>query len=217
MDPLHFCIAMCPLAVYLLLMGGINLSGRPFLTTGARDTAALGVAIAGFVAAGPMELFLPSAAAARFGAFVWLLLLSFYGLCLTLVVLLHRPRLVIYNVTVDQLRPALAGVVAELDKEARWAGDCLVLPNLGVQLNLEPMAMLRNAQLVAAGPRQSYVGWRQLELALSKALRSTERATNPYGFILVICGLVIVGAITSWIALDREGLAQSLAEMLRQG
>jgi hypothetical protein len=217
MDPLHFCIAMGPLAVYLLLVGLINLSGRPFITSGARDTAALGVAISGFIVAGPMELFLPNAAATRFGAFVWLLLLAFYGLCLTLLVLLHRPRLIIYNVSADQLRPALAGVVAELDKEARWAGDCLVLPNLGVQLHVEPLAMLRNAQLVAAGPRQSFVGWRQLELALAKALRTSEWSPNPYGFVLIFAGLLIAGAITSWIALDRQGLAQSLAEMLRQG
>jgi hypothetical protein len=148
---------------------------------------------------------------------VWLLLLAFYGLCLSLVVLLHRPRLVIYNVSAEQLRPALAGVVAELDKEARWAGDCLVLPNLGVQLHVEPLALLRTAQLVAAGPRQSYLGWRHLELALAAALRGTQRAPNPYGFLLVTAGLALVGAITSWIALDRQGLAQSLAEMLRQG
>ncbi len=63
----------------------------------ARDVAALGMAIAGFIVAGPMELFLPAAATNRFGAYVWLLLLAFYGLCLTLVVLLMRPRLVIYN------------------------------------------------------------------------------------------------------------------------
>jgi hypothetical protein len=217
MDPLHFCIALGPLAVYLFLLGVINLWGRPFLTTGARDSAAVGIAIAGFVAAGPMELFLPAAAATRFGGFVWLMLLAFYGLCLTLLVLLHRPRLVIYNVSAEQLRPALAEAVAELDKEARWAGDCLVLPNLGVQLHVDPLSVLRNAQLVAAGPRQSYVGWRQLELALAKSLRSSERATNPSGFLLVFAGLLIAGAITSWIALDRQGVAQSLAEMLRLG
>ena len=109
-DPLHVCIALGPLAVYLFLLGLINLSRRPFLTTGARDAAALGVGISGFVVVGPMELFLPGAAANRFGGYVWLLLLAFYALCLTLWVLLLRPRLVIYNATAEQLRPVLAGV-----------------------------------------------------------------------------------------------------------
>ena len=89
-DALHVSIALGPLAVYLLLVGIINLSRRPFLTTGARDVAAIGVAISGFIAAGPMELFLPEAAADRFGPYVWLLLLAFYGLCLTLLVLMMR-------------------------------------------------------------------------------------------------------------------------------
>jgi len=45
MDPLHFFIGAAPVAVYLFLVGLVNLSRRPFLTTGARDTAALGIGI----------------------------------------------------------------------------------------------------------------------------------------------------------------------------
>ena len=58
-DALHLSIALGPLAVYLLLLGFVNLSTRPFVTTGARDVGALGLAIAGLIVAGPMELFLP--------------------------------------------------------------------------------------------------------------------------------------------------------------
>ena len=216
MDPLHFCIALGPVAVYLLLLGAINLSRRPFVTTGARDLAALGVAVCGFVVAGPMELFLPEAAARRFGPFVWLLLLAFYGLCLTLWVLLMRPRLVIYNISVDQLRPILASVVVEVDKEARWAGDSLVLPQLGVQLHIESFVTLRNVQLVSAGPRQSYVGWRRLEVALRQAFRGTRAAPNPYGFFLVSFGVIIASMITIWMVSDQAGLAQALGEMFRR-
>ena len=57
MDSLHFCIAVIPLAVYLLMMGLLNLRRRPFVTTGARDAATLGIGVVGFVIAGPMELF----------------------------------------------------------------------------------------------------------------------------------------------------------------
>jgi hypothetical protein len=214
-DPLHVCIALGPLAVYLLLLGVINLSRRPFLTTGARDIAALGVAVSGFVVAGPMELFLPEAAANRFGGYVWVLLLAFYGLCLTLWVLLLRPRLVIYNATAEQLRPILAGVVAELDKEARWAGESLVLPQLGVQLHVEPFGGMRNAQLVAAGPEQSYAGWRRLELALAESLRRTKAAPNPYGFLFVFIGLVMATLVTAGMVQDTDSVAQTLREMLR--
>ena len=43
MDPLNLCIALGPLAVYLLLLGLIGLSSRPFLTSGFRDGATLAI------------------------------------------------------------------------------------------------------------------------------------------------------------------------------
>src|SRR5688572_14542424 len=99
LDPLHATIALAPAAVYLLLIGMLNLSSRPFVTTGLRDSAALGVALMGFVIVGPMELFLPERLLARLPMpwLVWPILIAFYLLCLTLLVLLQRPRLVVYN------------------------------------------------------------------------------------------------------------------------
>jgi hypothetical protein len=175
----------------------------------------LGVAISGFVVAGPMELFLPEAAANRFGGYVWVLLLAFYALCLTLWVLLLRPRLVVYNATAEQLRPILAGVVAELDKEARWAGESLVLPQLGVQLHIEPFGGARNAQLMAAGPQQSYAGWRRMELTLANALRKTKTPPNPRGFVFLFTGVLMACFATFGMVHDTESVAQALREMLR--
>ncbi len=216
MDPLHFCIAVGPLAIYLLVLGIINLSRRPFVTSGGRDTAALGVAVGGFALAGPIELFLPDLAAQRFGPWVWLLLLMLYGLCLTLVVLLVRPRLVVYNTTVDQLRPILATVASELDKDARWAGECLVIPKLGIQLNVEAFSVLRNVQIVSAGPRQNYHGWQYLENELSKALRRINNVPNVSGFLFISCGVVIFSIATLWMLTDQQAVAQALNEILRR-
>jgi hypothetical protein len=215
-DALHLSIALGPLAVYLLLVGMINLSTRPFLTTGARDVAAIGVAISGFIAAGPMELFLPEAAADRFGPFVWLLLLAFYGLCLTLLVLMMRPRLVIYNANSEQLHSILSEVIHELGAEARWAGDSLVVPQLGVQLHVEPFGAMRNAQLVSAGPRQSYTGWRRLELALSSKLKATTVARNPHGYALIAIGVLLIGMITYSTMSDPTTIVQGLDDLLRR-
>lgn len=215
MDPLHLSIALGPLAAYFLLLGMLNLSRRPFLTTGARDAAALGLAIMGLAVAGPMELFLPVAAAERFGGLVWVLLLAFYALCLTLVVLLMRPRLVIYNISTDQLRPILADIVAELDPDARWAGDSLSLPKLGVQLHVEAFLPMRNIQLISASSKQSYSGWRQLEAALAGKLRETRGGMNRYGLSLLFFGLVLVSLITFRVVNDTQAVAQALIEMLR--
>ena len=216
MDALHLSIALGPLSVYLMLLGAINLSKRPFMTTGARDAAALGVAIAGFVAAGPMELFLPQRADLRFGSMVWLLLLAFYVLSLLLTVLLMRPRLVIYNITTEQLRPLLAEVVQQLDTQSRWAGESLVLPQLGVQLHLESFGPLRSAQLVSTGPQQSHNGWRALEIALSEKLQSVNGSPNPYGFSLLGFGILIICLVTYWTVSDPQNVNQALNEMLRR-
>ena len=45
LDPLHVIIALGPLAAYFVLLGLLNLSRRPLVTTGARDVAALEVAL----------------------------------------------------------------------------------------------------------------------------------------------------------------------------
>lgn len=217
-NPVHFFVALGPLAVYLLLVGMVNLSSRPFVTTGARDSAALGVGIGGFVIIGPVYLLLPSATMFSLGAFfVWTLLLALYALTLTLIVLVMRPRLVIYNLEADRVRPLLANLVSQLDDQARWAGGCLALPTLGIQLHVESVASMRNVQLVAVGADQSYEGWQRLHEALAGALRDTQGARNPVGFSLVFCGLIAIGLVTFWFAQDPETVAQTVQEMFRLG
>ena len=151
-DPLHLSIALGPLAVYLLLIGLINISRRPLLTTGTRDVTALAIAVGGFIIIGPMELFLPERAAAQFGGFVWLMLLAIYALFILLVVLILRPRLVIYNISLNELQPVLQCVATKIDCQAAWFGETLVLPSLGIQFYLDPNRALRNVQLISSGP-----------------------------------------------------------------
>ncbi len=215
MDPLHLCIALSPLSVYLLLLGVINLSKRPLVTNGARDAAALGIGLSGFIIVGPMELFVPEATMLRLGVFVWALLIAFYGMCLTLFVLLMRPRLVIYNIRPDQVRPMLAELVTELDRESRWAGECLIIPNLGVQLHVEASNSMRNVQLISAGVHQSYEGWSRLEKTLKTSLRQVHSVRNPYGFSLVFFSLLMISIATFFLVQDAETVAHSLKEMLR--
>lgn len=215
MDPLRLCLALGPVAVYLLLLGAINLSRRPFLVSGTRDAAALGLALSGFVIVGPIELFFPDAAALHFQAFVWLLLLALYALCLVLVLLLLRPRLIVYNISADQLRAVLADLVTELDSQARWAGDSLVLPGLGVQLHLDSLPAMRNVSLISAGANQNHLGWRRLETALARALSQVSVTRNPRGAGLICAGMLIVAVLILVIARDPQAVARALFDMLR--
>jgi uncharacterized membrane protein len=215
MDAFRLCLALGPLAIYLLLIGAMNMSRRPFLVSGSRDAAALGLAVSGLVIVGPVELFFPVNASLRFGAFVWVLLVALYALCLVLVLLLLRPRLVIYNISRDELRPILTDLVAGLDSETRWAGDSLALPHLGVQLHVDGVAAMRNVSLTAIGPRQNYQGWRRLELALGAALSQVEVPRNAHAFgLLTAGGLLMLGVILA-IAQDPQSVAQSLFDVLR--
>jgi hypothetical protein len=217
MNVFHLCLALGPVAVYLLLLGMINLSRRPFLVSGTRDAAALGLALSGLVIVGPLAMLFPQGAATRLGHFgiewVWVLMLALYGLCLVLVLLTLRPRLVIYNIAADQLRPILAELVERLDPEARWAGDGLLLPALGVQLHLEGLAWIRNVSLVSAGPNQDYAGWRRLEAELTVALRQVEVRRNPGGLIPLGAGLCIACMLAGFIVRDPQAVARTLYDL----
>ena len=215
MDPLHFTIIAAPLGVYFLLIGLIGLKNRPFVTTGSRDAAALAIGLSGLMIAGPMELFFPESAAGRFGSFVWLLLIAFYGLCVSMLVLLMRPRIVVYNLSPERLRPILASVAMRLDPKARWAGDSLLLPSMEVQLNLEGNPWLSNSQLVSIGSKQKFDGWRMIEKELREQLTQIKSETIVFGggFIALAVGLAV--AATLWILAQPDSVREALADMLR--
>lgn len=213
--PLAMGVALGPLAIYLLAIGTINLARRPVVVSGTRDTAALGLAALGVVMIGPAELLVPLTASIRLGGFVWVLLVCVYMLGLVLVLLMLRPRLVIYNISIEELRPVLAEVVRDLDPEARWAQDSLALPRLGVQLHLEALALWRNVSLVSSGPLQNPQGWRRLELALAAALARLEVPRNLRAVGLVSAGLMILAVLVLTVSRDPQAVAQMVFDALR--
>lgn len=215
MDSFRLCLAFGPVAIYLLLMGAINLTRRPFLVTGGREIAALAVAVLGLVIVGPIELFFPTSAAVRFGVYIWVLLLTLYALVVVLLLLTLRPRITVYNISLDELRPILADLVTQLDTDARWAGDSLMLPTLKVQLYLDPTVGMRNVSLIALGPEQDAAGWRRLEQGLIQALAGFEVPRNPRGYSFVVAGVITVALLTLAIARAPEAVTQSMAELLR--
>lgn len=215
MQSFSFCLALGPLAAYLLVLGLMNLSRRPWVVAGSRETAALALGLAGFAIIGPMQLFMPEPAAARFGSLVWGLLVGFYALMVLLAILLARPRVVIFNIKLSQLRPILSELALRLDNQARWAGDNLALPQLRVQLHTEEFAALRNVSLVASGDEQSFSGWHRLEDALRAELRELTVSRNPPGLTLVLCSLIMLAAMLHKTLENPQALAQGLIQLLR--
>jgi hypothetical protein len=213
MDPLRVAIALGPLGLYFLLLGAVNLSRRPWLTTGTRDTAALALGISGLMLVGPLELLMPPMLRShpQWGWMVWI---GFYGILMTGWAVLQLPRLTIYNLPVDDLAPILSEVAKELDPDARWAGDSLLLPQLGVHLHVEHFGSLRNTSLVSTGERQSLRGWSELEAALGKALSGRRAPINPLGVPLVTAA-VAMSAVAIWTWLDDpQAVTRAFRELL---
>ena len=215
MDPFRLSLAVGPLAVYLAVLGVINLARRPLITTGARDSTALAIAVSGLITIGPIELFMPQAAAIQFGVYVWVLLAAFYVLVATLWILTQRPRLVVYNISVEEFRPIVAEAVGRLDAEARWAGNAVMLPNQHIEFHIESFAMMRNVTLTAGGEVPSYQGWRNLETALAMGLRDLEVRPNAQGAGMVLLGLMLAAGVLWRVAAEAQQVAEAFRDMLR--
>jgi hypothetical protein len=213
-DPLRLTIALVPVAAYLFVLGFINLRPRPFLTTGGSDLAALGVALSGLVFVGPLELLRPEAATAEFGGYIWLILLAFYWLWVLLVVLIARPRLVVYNVSAEELHSVLAEAAPRLDPDSRWAGNSLNMPHLGVQLHLESFDMMRNVSLASSGSHQNLDGWRRLARELSAALKPIRVKPNPRGLGLLVAATLMMAACLTSIVRNPVDVASALHEVV---
>ncbi len=218
MEPFHQCLALGPVAIYFLLLGVINLSRRPLVVSGGRDAAALALAVSGMVFVGPMSRLFPDSVAARFGPagtrYVWLMLIALFALGLVFTLLNLRPRLVVYNIATDQLRPILAELAQRMDANARWAGDSLFLPGLGAQLHLDGGGWTRNVSLVSSGPKQDYQGWSRLEAELAAALRPVETSWNLGGLLLLGAGNVLVVWLAWAIINDPQAIARTVFELL---
>jgi hypothetical protein len=212
-DPFRLAIACVPVAAYALVLGMINLRRRPFLTFGGCDLAALGVALSGLVFVGPLELFRPEAATRSFGNYIWLFLVLFYWLWLALLVLLARPRLVIYNISAEELHPILAEAAGRIDSQARWAGNNLSMPSIGVQLHLDSLDIMRNVSLVASGGRQNLDGWRRLARELGQSLKSMRVKANPRAVGLLAVSVTLLAVCVTHLLMHPAELVQAMNEV----
>jgi hypothetical protein len=212
-DPLRLAIALVPVAAYVLLLALVNAGRRPFLTSGGCDLTALGIALSGLMLVGPMELLRPQGATREFGNYIWLVLLMFYWLWLLLFVLLSRPRLVIYNMSAEELHAVLAEAASRIDSSARWAGNQLTLPTLGVQLHLDSLDIMRNVSLVSSGGRQNIDGWRRLARELRQSVANVHVKPNPRAIGLGSVSLVLLTLSVVSMLNNPDAVLQAMNEV----
>lgn len=214
MDPLRLCIALAPLALYFLYLSYLNLRQRPMLVGGGFDLWSLGLGVSGLMFVGPIELLLPSMALFRLGAILYLLTAAFYCLGLWLLVLVSRPRLVIYNVDALRCRAILHEVSSSLDPESRWAGNCLSMPNLRVELHVEANRAMRNVSLVATQDEQSFTGWRRLHGAVKAPLSQVETSRSAWGACLLAAAAAMTAMLGWQFVANQQAVTQAFRDLL---
>ncbi len=192
--------ALVPLGCYLVVLGWLHLRRRPAAVSGGIDLAALAAAVSGFVLAGPLALLQPAVGTA---AWATLMMLGTLVVIVAGGLLATRPRLVIYNVTVEQLRPLLAEVVGQLDGSARWAGESVVLPAQGLQLLMDGRGIARCVSIVAVGTRASPEAWAEFSRRVRRGARTLRVRRNLWGGLFLAAGLTCLAAASAWAIIDR--------------
>lgn len=188
-------VAMLPLGAYLAILGWLHLRRRPVLLAGGQDLMLLVLAVSGLVMAGPLALVQPA-----LGATPWAtgMLLLLFTLAVAVGILATRPRLVIYNITVEQLRPILAEVASGLDPSTRWAGESAALPTRGLQVLMDGHGLAKSVSVVVVGSRSSAEAWVELSRRLRQAVGSLRVRRDLWGGMLAALGLLIITLAIGW-------------------
>jgi len=202
LDAVPLGAAFLPLGLYLLALGWAHLRRRPWAVTGVWDGILLGASVLGLVVVGPIALV---RSAAGMSAWSWPILVLSFALAVTLCALVARPRLVVYNINLEQLRPIVAEVAATLDPGARWAGETVALPTRGFQVHLDDDGVLRTVSLIGVGGRSSQEGWNEFSRRIRQATRRLPVRSSPWGGVLAALGglLVVVAAWSTLTAVAR--------------
>ena len=190
-------IALLPLGCYLIGLAWAHLRRQPLAVSGVFDGVMLAAAVSGLAVVGPLALLVPVTGGSPWS---WPVLAFLFALCVAVCVLVSRPRLVVYNITVEQFRPLVAEVVSTLDPKARWAGESAALPDRGFQLHIEGNGGLRTVSVVNVGERSSPEGWGEFTRRLRRAVRGLRVRRSPWGMLFgcLGCGLLVA---TTWLAI----------------
>lgn len=193
-DSLPLGAAFLPLGIYLLALGWVHCRRRPLAIAGVWDGFLLGASLLGLVIVGPIALVRPAAGGSSWS---WPMLILGFCLVVALCVLVSRPRLIVYNISVEQIRPLVAEVAADLDPQARWAGETVALPTRGLQVHLDGDGSLRTVSLIGVGRRSAHEGWSEFSRRIRQASRRLPVRASPWGGVFAGVGAVLV-VLASW-------------------
>ncbi|MEM9827467.1 MAG: hypothetical protein AAF958_12810 [Planctomycetota bacterium] len=215
LDPFAALLAVLPVVVYIIVLSAIRLSGRALVTTGARDTAALAMAVSGFIAIGPAQLFFPRQAAIVFGPTVWLAIATLYGLFVALYGLVSRPSLVVYGRTPGEVYPRLLAAAKVLDADAGGNEQIFQvhLPNLQIDLRCDGGPRMDFARIVSFQPIYNAEFWIRLLVQVRRSMADQPAPQRVRGGLLEL--LIAVTLAVSTIAFSFQQTELLVTEFRR--
>jgi len=192
---LSLWFALMPVAIYLFGIATLHVLRRPVAVSGGWDLTFLAAAVVCLCLGGPLALLQPAGAS---GAWRWAVPLVSWVLLVHGGILATRPRLVVYNISLEQLRPVVAAVAMDLDPSARWAGETVALPERGVQVHLDARGGMRTASLVAVGRRTSPEGWAEFSRRVRGEITRLRVRSSPWAVLFAGAGAAVLG-IATWL------------------
>lgn len=216
-DVFPLVVAALPLAIYFLLLGALRLTRRPLVTTGGRDLAAVGVAVCGLVAIGPVQLFFPSMAAAQMGIMVWFVLGMLYILCAALAIFSIRPTIVIYGIRVTEAGELLKRALVSIDSDVHIeeSSSQVVLPNRGIRLRIDPLGITDAVQVGAFQKNLHPRFWKMLVSELRAVTRPMKVQASLGGAVMLAVGVGLFIGIVSLSLNNSEELLAGFREFLQ--
>jgi len=208
-------IVALPISVYCLTLGMLHRSKHPFVVSGGRDMALLGLAMLGVVLVGPGQLFFPIAAFNLLGPAVWILMTLLYFFIVLFVILNSRPRLVVYGLAPDLLSQYVKQSLDCIEVESTWMGLTFTAPELAIDGTIEPAGNGQLSQIIAARSSQDVLGWMKLERVLAKQLKTIEIAPRSAGGLWLAIGLGVLLVLGIQIFGNPTAVADGMRDLLR--
>ncbi len=217
MEPARMAIALVPLALYLFALGLVHARGKPRVVSGLKDHLALGLAISGLVIVGPVELLLPPLLVAQLGPLVWAAILGAYLSAWVVMAFLASPRLVVYNISAEELHALLTKTARSWDQQAHWLGNVLVLPGGPLQVVVEYTAWSRTAVVRYNGGRIDWELWLSWQRHLRQAAATLPARPAPQAAVLFGLATVLAASVVLSWGQNFQAAVRELVEMLGMG
>ena len=216
MNAFHFAFCALPLSGYFATLAYMHLSRRIRIVDGGRDFFALGLAVLGLAAIGPLELFLPEPAAAFFGIYTRGMMATLYVLFLSLVILNLPPRIVAYNATRKDLRPLLEQALREFNVDVHWAGDSFFVPRFHLQGCMHEFTWLRTVTVLPQGPRAKNHEWQRLRRLMAKYCQQAAPHKSKVGLLFAALAILLSTSSLAYLASASQSANLALARYFMQ-